>query len=297
MVGLTRVFFLLVLLLAGVTGESVDAFAQGDGGQSAQPGDNGGAPSSAETGQATDAAGDQRTKNPGDEDHHGKYEQLIDDLLMLALITLILEQAYTTLFNSRRFAAFLEGQAFKTPFIIISALVVTNVVEINILASVMEGFGEPFPDGTFPTGLGFLLTGLVLAGGNDAVYRIFSAVNLRKPSEGRAFVKQQQRTMAKVRIEMPPSKFPPLHSSDDWAHVLVDGATVRSFPRHQGGVILYLDPKVKKQTSEHGETREPVEQTIQLKYRDKDGETQETAVERHKLMAQSDIIIVFQPAD
>ncbi|MCI5136063.1 MAG: hypothetical protein D3920_13565 [Candidatus Electrothrix sp. AW2] len=72
-----------------------------------------------------------------------------------------------------------EGKGWKTPIVIISALIVFWSYDIDIIRDMLNALGQPKD---ISRG-GQLLTALLIAGGSDGVFRIFTKLNIRNPAE------------------------------------------------------------------------------------------------------------------
>jgi N-acetylmuramoyl-L-alanine amidase len=101
-------------------------------------------------------------------------------LLVFVVLSVVLESAMSTLFNWRWFLARFDEKGFKTPFLIAVALVLLTLYPtLDLLHRLLVALGEASEG---PTWFGRILTALVLGGGNDAVYRLWTRLGLRDPA-------------------------------------------------------------------------------------------------------------------
>jgi len=104
------------------------------------------------------------------------YEQSLAALTQLFVIALLMESAFATIFNWRVFLAYFSRTGVKTLVMIVASLVVVNVFEADILASLLSAYkAVPVPSGPVSR----LVTALILAGGSAGVYNLMKTLGLR----------------------------------------------------------------------------------------------------------------------
>ena len=111
-------------------------------------------------------------------------------LLMLAVLAVAFETALTPIFNWRIFARHCEGKGIKTPITVFLAIVLLWAYDIDIFKEIVVSVDK---GSTAETSLmGRVLTGLLVAGGSDAVFRIFARLGMRDPTGQKAKAKEEQ---------------------------------------------------------------------------------------------------------
>ena len=111
-------------------------------------------------------------------------------LLMLAVLAVAFETALTPIFNWRIFARHFEGKGVKTPLTVFVAIVLLWAYDIDIFKEIVVSIDK---GSTAQTSLmGRVLTGLLVAGGSDAVFRIFTRLGMRDPRSQKVKAKEEQ---------------------------------------------------------------------------------------------------------
>ncbi len=121
---------------------------------------------------ATPPSTEQTSPTPGLEDVGGV-------LLVFLVLSVVFEVALTPVFNWRVFLARFDGKGVKTPLTVILALLVFWGYELDIIKDVLVALGYK-ASLTFG---GQFLTALLIAGGSDGVYQIFTKLKIRNPEE------------------------------------------------------------------------------------------------------------------
>jgi hypothetical protein len=122
------------------------------------------------------------------------YAELGSALLVYLVLSLVLEMALTVVFNWRLFIKYLEGQGWKTPVAILFAAFIVWNFGLDVLRDVLNALG--MQDCSDKGGCkqweittsGRVLTAFLLAGGNDAIFGIFTRLGIRNPFERKAEV-------------------------------------------------------------------------------------------------------------
>lgn len=106
-------------------------------------------------------------------------ERIGQVLLMLAVIAVAFETALTPIFNWRLFARHCEGKGVKTPVTVILAIVLLWAYDLDIFKEIITSLHK---DASTETSfMGRILTGLLVAGGSDGVFRVFARLGIRNP--------------------------------------------------------------------------------------------------------------------
>ena len=121
--------------------------------------------------------------------------ELVQILVLFLLLSVIFEAAMTTVFNWRWFAKRFEGRGVKTPLTVILAWIVVDSFNVDLVSQVLNIAGEGDHAATFS---GQALTALLIAGGSDMVYRIFTRLGIRNSAE-RAVKVAEARAAAAAR--------------------------------------------------------------------------------------------------
>lgn len=126
--------------------------------------------------------------------------ELVQILVLFLLLSVIFEAAMTTVFNWRWFAKRFEGRGVKTPLTVLVALVIVNSFEVDLVSRILNVVGNGEHGATFS---GQVLTALLIAGGSDGIYRVFTRLGIRNSAE-RAAKAAQARAAAAAKRPAPP---------------------------------------------------------------------------------------------
>ncbi|SHJ95606.1 hypothetical protein SAMN02745216_02600 [Desulfatibacillum alkenivorans DSM 16219] len=107
------------------------------------------------------------------------WEQMGNVLALFLVLSLIFETAMTPIFNWTYFARFCEGKGVKTPLVIILAYAIFSKYNLDIIANSVQAFTTY--EGTFWGGK--ILSAMLIAGGSDGIFRIFTKLGIRNPQE------------------------------------------------------------------------------------------------------------------
>jgi hypothetical protein len=134
-------------------------------------------------GQANSAG---QPSNPLALDDGAIYRRSLAALTMLFVIAVLLENAFTTIFNWRVFLTYFSVRGVKTLVMVGIALIVVNVFNVDILANLIAVYKTPAGQAVSPDAVlqeyGFVskfVTALILAGGSAGVYNIMHALGYR----------------------------------------------------------------------------------------------------------------------
>ncbi len=126
--------------------------------------------------------------------------ELVQILVLFLLLSVVFEAAMTTVFNWRWFAKRFEGRGVKTPLTVVLALIVVNSFEIDLVSRILNVVGDGDHGATVS---GQLLSALLIAGGSDMVYRIFTRLGIRDSSERAAKAAEARAAAASRRPAAP----------------------------------------------------------------------------------------------
>ena len=106
--------------------------------------------------------------------------ELVQILVLFLLLSVVFEAAMTTVFNWRWFAKRFEGRGVKTPLTVVLAWIVVRSFDVDLVSRILNVVGDGEHAATLS---GQVLTALLIAGGSDMVYRIFTRLGLRNSAE------------------------------------------------------------------------------------------------------------------
>ncbi len=113
-------------------------------------------------------------------DYEGIDTKKIGDvLIMLFVLSVVFEVALTPIFNWRLFLLHWEGKGIKTPLTIVLAFLVFWRYDVDIFARILEAFNGAKSPGFW----GKIVTAFLIAGGSDAIFRIFTKLKLHDPKK------------------------------------------------------------------------------------------------------------------
>lgn len=100
-------------------------------------------------------------------------------LIVFLVLSIVFEVALTPIFNWRFFLQHFEGKGYKTPIIITLAFVVFWSYDLDIVKDLLNALDY---QAKMSIG-GQFLTALLIAGGSDGIFRIFTKLGIRNPVE------------------------------------------------------------------------------------------------------------------
>ncbi len=119
-------------------------------------------------------------------------------LVIFVILSVVFEVALTPIFNWRIFLARFEGKGFKTPITVILAFLVFWRYNLDIITDLLIVLHHLEP-GTESTLGGQALTALLIAGGSDGVFRIFTKLGIRNPTARKLKAEETRRTLAEQK--------------------------------------------------------------------------------------------------
>lgn len=168
----------IVLLVMAVTLAAPYGFAAGEGDAPANPA----AAETLETSVPQSPPSREGGPASGEIGENVRMDQIGNILLVFLVLATLFEVALTPLFNWTPFLARFEGKGVKTPIVTGLAFLVFWGYDLDIIRDLLVAMGAR-PGGTPPGFGGQILTALLIAGGSDGVFRIFSKLGIRNPTE------------------------------------------------------------------------------------------------------------------
>lgn len=125
------------------------------------------------------------------------YSTSLSALTMLFVVALLLESAFSTIFNWRVFLTYFSARGVKTIIMIVVSFIVVYVFNFDVIASLIAAFKLPeqLPGGTTKDAelaklvaqeskpVSKFITSLILAGGSAGIYNLMVALGFRSPRE------------------------------------------------------------------------------------------------------------------
>jgi hypothetical protein len=129
------------------------------------------------------------------------YKESLAALTMLFVLAVLLENAFTIIFNWRVFLTYFSLRGVKTIIMVLVSLMVVSVFEVDVVASLISQYKTP------PTRIvsGFLskfITSLILAGGSSGIYNIMVALGFRNPRREQEVVPEPPNGKAWVSVRV-----------------------------------------------------------------------------------------------
>ena len=122
-------------------------------------------------------------------------QHVADVILVLAVIAVAFEVALTPIFQWRIFARYLDGKGWKTPITVGLAVLLLYSYDIDLFREIIASLGKE----TESSLLGRGITGLLVAGGSDAVFSLFTKMKLRQPDLLKRKAEEEQKKVAEAR--------------------------------------------------------------------------------------------------
>jgi len=114
-------------------------------------------------------------------------------LIVFLVLSIVFEVALTPIFNWRFFLQHFEGKGYKTPIVIILAFVVFWSYDLDIVKDLLNALDY---HAKMSVG-GQFLTALLIAGGSDGIFRIFTKLGIRNPVERKEKADEARESMRK----------------------------------------------------------------------------------------------------
>jgi hypothetical protein len=128
------------------------------------------------------------------------YPEALKALTVLFVTAVLLESAFSVIFNWRVFLAYFSSRGVRTIIMVVVSLVIVNIFELDILADLIRAYTkksaapEMQPVSTF-------VTALILAGGSAGVYNILVALGYREKREEVAPKPSQNEAWIAIRVK------------------------------------------------------------------------------------------------
>ncbi len=111
-------------------------------------------------------------------------------IVKFLVLSVVFEVAMTPIFNWRFFLKHFEGKGVKTPLTVGLAFLVFWSYDLDIIRDLLKIWDESIQ---ISLG-GQFITALLIAGGSDGVFRIFTKLGIRNPAERTEKAKAMQKT-------------------------------------------------------------------------------------------------------
>jgi hypothetical protein len=119
-------------------------------------------------------------------------ESIGEVLVKFLVLSIVFEVALTPVFNWRIFLRYFDGKGLKTPITIILAFLMFWGYRLDIIRDILVALKYTDPGITF---WGQVITAMLIAGGSDGVFRIFTKLGIRNPAEAAAKAEIEQQTL------------------------------------------------------------------------------------------------------
>lgn len=126
-----------------------------------------------------------------------RWNDLGSVLLVFLVLSVVFETAMTPIFNWRVFLARFEGKGIKTPVVTVLAFIVFWRYDLDIVNQLLNALGVK---SSMNFG-GQMLSALLIAGGSDGIFRIFTKLGIRNPTERREKAAETKAEAARVTAE------------------------------------------------------------------------------------------------
>lgn len=134
-----------------------------------------------------------------------ELEDIGEILFKFLVLAVVFEAALSTIFNWRLFIKHLEGKGWKTVIAVLSAWLIFGLADMNIFKELMETLDPKtegfFEDETLARWAASFATALLIAGGSDAIFRIYTKLGMRNPTE-RADKARDERGEGTVEVKV-----------------------------------------------------------------------------------------------
>jgi hypothetical protein len=116
------------------------------------------------------------------------YQKSLAALTMAFVIAVLLENAFSVIFNWRVFLAYFSLRGVKTIIMIVISLLIVNAFGVDVMASLIAAYKSPPPPSapvdpaSISGAVSRFITALILAGGSAGVNRIMVALGFRSNS-------------------------------------------------------------------------------------------------------------------
>ena len=129
----------------------------------------------------------------------GMTERVAGVLAVFFVLSVVFEVATSAIFNWRLFIVYFEGKGWKTPITLLLAFAMFKSYDLDIVRDLLVALGYAAP---FSLG-GQIMTSLLIAGGSDGVFQIFTKLGIRNPAERDKKVAQIKAASQTVKPVLP----------------------------------------------------------------------------------------------
>lgn len=103
----------------------------------------------------------------------------LDLLVKFFMLAVVIEVAFSTIFQWKIYLKFLHDRGWKTPIIVVTAFIFCKTANLNIVGELVTVlFGSTHE---INSTIGLFLTALLLAGGSSGMNTLFSKLKIRDP--------------------------------------------------------------------------------------------------------------------
>ena len=106
-------------------------------------------------------------------------DQIVRVLLVFLILSIVFEVALTPIFKWRIFLTYCEGKGYKIPFTVILGFLVFWKYNLDIIYDLLIALGYQAAKSFW----GQVITSLLIAGGSDGIFKIFTKMGIRNPVE------------------------------------------------------------------------------------------------------------------
>ena len=133
------------------------------------------------------------------------YRESLAALTMLFVIAVLLENAFSIIFNWRVFLAYFSLRGAKTLIMFIVSLVIVWSFDIDVVSSLIATYKTPengpaAPAAPWPVSM--VITALILAGGSAGVYNIMAALGFRNSRRAEEIIQRPRTNQAWLAVRV-----------------------------------------------------------------------------------------------
>ena len=109
------------------------------------------------------------------------WNSVLEVFFGLALVSLIVEQMFTPIFNYRHIAPYIKDKGIKTPAILVVSWLLALILKLNIIDGMLVAFKKPPLDKNqiFLWFVGTVMTALIISGGSAGIFNILKKIGGR----------------------------------------------------------------------------------------------------------------------
>lgn len=124
-------------------------------------------------------------------------ENVGEVLIVFLVLSVVFEVALTPIFNWRIFLKHFEGKGVKTPVTVLLAFIVFWSYDLDIVSDLLVALNY---EASKSKG-GQILTALLIAGGSDGVFRVFTSLGIRNPTERKKKSEESRKLLSEGKTE------------------------------------------------------------------------------------------------